>query len=77
MSSLIYYVIFLNIRFSFLFFVLLICFHIILHYATEHPTMKYHLNKSTNNVPTPIYPQKIKVPLSEEKDRHHNICLKL
>ena len=26
-----------------------------------------HSNKSTNNVPTPIYPQKIKVTLSEEK----------
>ena len=26
-----------------------------------------HSNKSTNNVPTPIYPQKIQVPLSEEK----------
>ena len=34
---------------------------------TENPTMEYHLNKSTNNLPTPIYPQKIQVPLSEEK----------
>ena len=29
--------------------------------------MEYHSDKSTNNVPTPIYPQKIKVTLSEEK----------
>ena len=29
--------------------------------------LEYHSNKSTNNVPTPMYPQKIQVPLSEEK----------
>ena len=43
------------------------CFHIIFLYATENPTLEDHSNKSTNNVPTPIYPQKIQVPLSEEK----------
>ena len=66
-SLLLYYVIFLNISFSFLFFVLFICFRIIFLYATENPTLEDHSNKSTNNVPTPIYPQKIQVPLSEEK----------
>ena len=29
--------------------------------------LETHSNKSTINVPTPIYPQKIQVPLSEEK----------
>ena len=36
-------------------------------YATENPTLEDHLDKSTHNVPTPIYPQKIQVPLSEGK----------
>ena len=66
-SWLLYYVIFLNISFSFLFFVLFICFHIIFLYDTDNPTLEDHSNKSTNNVPTPIYPQKIQVPLSEKK----------
>ena len=67
LSSLLYYVIFLNISFSFLFLVLFICLHIIFIYATNNSTLEYHSNKSTNNVPTPIYPHKIQVPLSEEK----------
>ena len=36
-------------------------------YATEKPTLEDHSNKSTNNVPTPIYPQSIQVTLSEGK----------
>ena len=66
-SQLLSYVIFLNVSSSFLFFVLFICFRVIFLYSTENPTMEDDSNKSTNNVPTPIYPQKIKVPLSEEK----------
>ena len=66
-SSLLYYFIFLNKSLYFLFFILFICFHIIFLYATENPTLEYHSNKSTINVPTPIYPQKIQVPLSEGK----------
>ena len=66
-SLLLYYVIFLNISFSFLLFIFCICFHIIFLFATENPTLEDHSNKSTNNVPTPIYPHKIQVPLSEEK----------
>ena len=66
-SSLFYYAIFLNISFYFLFFILFICFHIIFLYATYNPTLEYHSDKSTNNVPTSIYPQKIQVTLSEEK----------
>ena len=41
------------------------CFHIICLYATENPTLEDHSNKSTINVPTPIYTKKL--PLSEEK----------
>ena len=55
---LLYYFIFLNISFYFLFFILFICFHIIFIYATEDPTLEYHSNKSSTNVPTPIYPKK-------------------
>ena len=49
-----------------LLFVLFFSFHIFFLYATENPTLEDHLNKSTNNVPTPIYPKK-KLPLLEEK----------
>ena len=66
-SLLLYYFIFLNISFSFLFFILFMCFHIIFLYTTENPMLENHSNKSTNNVPTPMYLQKIQVPLSEEK----------
>ena len=66
-SSLLYYVIFLNISFSFLFFVLFISFHIIFLYATENPTLEDHSNKPTNNVPTPIYPQKYKYHFHKKK----------
>ena len=66
-SLLLYYVIFLNISLYFLFFIVFICFHIIFLCATENPTLEDRSNKSTNNVPTPIYPQKIQVLLSEEK----------
>ena len=66
-SSCLYYVIILNIRFSFLFFILFICFRITFLYATENPTLEDHSNKYTNTVQTPIYFQKIQVPLSEEK----------
>ena len=66
-SSLLYHVILLNIRFSFLFLILFICFHIIFIHVTDNPTLEDHSNKSTNNVPTPIYPQKIQAPLSEGK----------
>ena len=49
------------------------CFHIVYLYATENPMLEDHSNKSTNNVPTPIYTQKIQVTLSEEKrpSPHH------
>ena len=57
-SPLIYYVIFLNISFSFLFFILLICIRIVFPYATENPMLEDHLNNSSTNVPTPIYPKK-------------------
>ena len=60
-SSLLYYVIFLNICFSFLFFILFICFHIIFLYATENPTLEDHTHKSHNNVPTPISPKNLSV----------------
>ena len=66
-SLLLYYVIFLNISFSFLFFIFLICCHIVFLYATENPTLEDHSYGSTYNVPTPIYPQKMQVALSEEK----------
>ena len=33
-------------------------FRIIFLYATDNPTLEYHLNKFTNNVPTQIYPHK-------------------
>ena len=66
-SLFLYYAILLNISFSFLFFILFICFHIIFLYARENPTLEDTSDKSTINVPTPIYPQKIQVPLSEEK----------
>ena len=59
-SPLLYYVIFLNMSFSFLFFILFICFRIMFLYATEKPTLEYYSNKSTNNVTTPIYPKKYK-----------------
>ena len=36
-------------------------------YATEKQTLEDHSYRSTNNVPTPIYPQKIQVTFSEEK----------
>ena len=62
-----YYVIFLNISFYFLFIMILYLFLYHFLCATEKPTLEYHPNKSTINVPTPIYPQKIQVPLSEEK----------
>ena len=67
-SYCIYYVIFLNISFYLLFFVLIICFHIVFPYATENPTLEDHSNKSSTNVPTPIYPKEKKLPLSEEKE---------
>ena len=62
-----YYVILLNIRFSFLFFILFICFRIIFSLRYREPNARKNSNKSTNNVPTPIYLQKIQVTLSEEK----------
>ena len=65
-SSLIYYVILLNVSFSFLFFIFFICCHIVFLYATENPTLEDHSNKSSTNVPTLIYPPP-KIPLSEEE----------
>ena len=66
-SLLLYYVILLNISFYFLLFILFICFPIIFLCNAENPTLEDHSNRSTNNVSTPIYPQKIQVPLSEKK----------
>ena len=62
-----YYVNFLNISLSSVIHLIYLFFRIIFLYATENPTLEDHSNKSTNNVPTPICPQKIQVTLSEEK----------
>ena len=66
-SSLLYYVIFLIISFYFLFFVLFICFRIIVLYATENPMLEDHSNKPTKNVPTLIYPKKYKFHCQKKK----------
>ena len=42
-------------------------------YATENPTLEDHSNKSSTNVPTPIYPKKIQVPVTEEKTSPQNL----
>ena len=65
-SLLLYYVIFLNIS-SLSVIYLIYLFSNFFLYATNNPTLEYNSNKCTNNVLTPIYPQKTQVTLSEEK----------
>ena len=61
---------------SFLFIILLICGHVVFLYATEYPRLEDHSNKSSTNVPTPIYPQK-QLPLLEGKKHNHSNSLNL
>ena len=63
---LLYYVIFLNISLLSVIHLIYLFSYFFL-YATNNPILGYHLYVSTNNSPTPIYPQKIQFALSEEK----------